>query len=188
MRPCGDADPLRLSSDPDVRAVMATLSINPAQVTFHGCESGRFATFEEFTSGITTKYTVTYSDKNPRTYLAPITHELAHIFQMESAGGREKLAAALNRESKRIELGADYLAGIIYGGLLENTGRATANEFQNSIDVGGLYYESVMTAHGTPSQRTAAFRLGLIAGPSITDLHAANAHFQEDEYGQVLQQ
>ena len=85
--------------------------------------------------------------------------------------------------SKRIELGADYLAGIASSRVLQHINKTT---FQHNLSLNGLYREPDEKAHGTPAQRTAAFRYGVIdlvkADP---DIRKASDNFQARLYAEV---
>ena len=83
-------------------------------------------------------------------------------------------------------MGADYLAGFVFSRALNHL---SLNEFQHSLNLIGLYVESDQNAHGTPEQRTAAFRFGAHVSPSFTDdqIRILNENFQANIYGQLAQ-
>jgi hypothetical protein len=139
--------------------------------------------FDAVKSAPTGGYVITYPPDVSNGFLGPVAHELAHIVQMEAAGGMDQLRERY--ESRRIELGADYLAGILFRRVLPEVSR---NEFQNHVRLYGLYREQAVRAHGTPTQRTSAFRIGVVGRnerPGIT-LSEASDYFQEDLYAMVV--
>lgn len=150
---CADADPLNLASDPDIRKVMKALGVDSGKVRFKGCPGLRFSA-ESMVMGSGRQYVITYPVDAAGTYLAPVTHELAHVLQMEIAGG---LTALRQTPSKKIELGADFLTGIVFSRELPKAG---LDEFQNNLSLSGKYVELEVGAHGRPDQRAAAFRTG----------------------------
>jgi hypothetical protein len=116
-------------------------------------------------------------------FLAPITHELAHVLQIEMVGNLERLKDSM--ESKRIELEADFLTGIAFSHFLE---QARLGEFQHNLSLIGLYRDSSSDAHGSPMERTAAFRRGVFftfANVSET-FRRASQDFQANIYGEII--
>jgi hypothetical protein len=181
--PCVDADPLNIANDPDVRTVMKSLGLKPGTIRFKGCKSLRFRAAPD---GVPSdhRYVITYPTDAAGSYLAPITHELAHVLQMEMAGGLLALTATF--ASKRVELGADYLTGVVFSQSLK---QVSLNEFQHNLALIGLYVELDANAHGTPSQRVAAFRFGVFQKfDSVhVDMRKASDDFQVNLYGRIIQ-
>ena len=183
--PCPETDPLNLANDPDIQKVMRVLGIEPSQIRFKGCSGLRFSAAPDvMANGVIERYLITYPIEAAQSYLAPVTHELAHVLQMEMAGGLDPLREALG--SRRIELGADYLAGVIFSNALQNI---HVNQFQHNLSLMGRYIELDALAHGTPSQRTAAFRLGVYLNFNDynRNIRMVSDHFQSDEYGNIVQ-
>jgi len=102
-----------------------------------------------------TGYVLHYPDEADPNFAA-IVHELAHAFQVETAGGWDKFFAG-GRESLSMELGADYLTGAVFQNLKP---QPNANLFAHYLAAYAIYFETA-DAHGEPAQRNAAFRLGL---------------------------
>jgi hypothetical protein len=177
---CG-ADPLQLARDDQVRKLVAAIEVAPESIRFRGCGGDVYAVKLLPEGG----YLVTYPPDVQTGYIAPIAHELSHIVQIRAAGGWDELSERYS--SRRIELGADYLAGILFRRVLPQISR---NEFQNHVQLNGLYRERSDRAHGTPMQRTAAFRIGVVGWkerPGIT-LPEASEDFQENVYARVVEQ
>lgn len=181
--PCAESDPLKLASHPDIRKAMDVLGLPPHIVRFQGCEKMRFSVMQEQAKDGSRRYLIRYPSNVGEAVIAPMTHELAHVFQSEMAGG---LIAArkLFASSKRIELGADFLAGIVFAQALPHL---PYKQFQHNIELTGLYVEPNHIAHGTPSDRTTAFRRGAFFkfDGFVKDVRTANTHFRENLYGEL---
>lgn len=181
--PCIDADPLKLAEDTDVRTVMQLFGIHLNKVRFKGCTNSRFSVTPDVKSEAgDQRYIVTYPIDIVQSYVAPITHELAHILQMEIAGGLDPLRDAFT--SKRVELGADFLAGIVFSNSLLHI---DINRFQHNLSLMGQYVELDVDAHGSPSQRNAAFRTGAYWNFDAwnRDIRRVNNEFQQNHYGKI---
>ncbi len=167
-------DPAGLGGDPDIRKVIAALGLQDVRIRFSGCAHGLFATE---TTGLASapSYRISYpllpaaqanaagspagnpvgtAGRNP--YLAPITHELAHVLQLRQKGGRNALLTG--RQILSVELAADFIAGIAFKRI---EALDSLNSFQQNIALVGLYREREEDAHGTWEQRTWAFRRGV---------------------------
>jgi hypothetical protein len=182
--PCIDADPFNIGHNANVQKVLHALGIDARIVRFKGCKNQRFSAAPDWAAiAAERRYIVTYPTESDRNYLAPITHELAHVLQMEMEGGLSELRQKYS--SKRVELGADYLAGLIFSQVLRDT---DINQFQHNLSLIGLYVELDADAHGTPSQRVGAFRLGYINFDAVEpDMRKASRNFQANYYGHVIQ-
>ncbi len=182
--PCDDNDPLGVGTDKDVRAVMRTLGIEPSLVRFRGCQNSRFSAAPDGGSQAPNRrYVVTYPSNSVGMYLAPITHELAHVLQMERTGGLQALRQKL--VSKRVELEADFLSGAVFAQTLKH---ASLNQFQHNLSLIGQYVELSTEAHGTPEQRTSAFRRGVFFDfeTAKRGMRVLSEYFQANIYGQIV--
>jgi hypothetical protein len=182
--PCVDVDPLNLANDPDILKVMRAFGIEPDKVHFKGCKKLRFSAAPDgMAKEGDHQYLVTYPIEAAQSYVAPITHELAHVLQMEMAGGLVPLRDAFG--SKRVELGADFLTGIVFSNFLQYI---NVNQFQHNLELMGLYVEFEEKAHGTPEQRAQAFRYGVYFNFDNVkrDISMASDHFQSNIYGQII--
>lgn len=178
--PCEDADPKRYSENVDIKATMLEMGLDPASIRFRGCVRRTFFVAEVASINGKRSYLVTYPAEYDDEILSPVTHELAHVVQMEIAGGNAALRRTVT-PNLRIELGADYLAGFVF----KKMGRDHSG-YALSLSLIGSYYEMDYTAHGTPAQRTAAFRFGFFAKSTGKTIRKANQDFINDEYGQVI--
>ncbi|MEO5692615.1 MAG: hypothetical protein ABIQ72_05790 [Usitatibacter sp.] len=180
VEPCAPGDPSNLASDSKVRAAIKALQLDNVPLRFNGCKSARYSAAPDTTPR---HYVITYPTSAGGSHIGPITHELAHVMQMEVAGSLEALR---QNPSRKIELGADYLTGIVFVQALRDIGY---NEFQHNLSLIGLYVELDPNAHGTPSQRTAAFRFGanMKFDEVNRSIHRAHEEFMADVYGQVIQ-
>jgi len=159
------SDSLNMARNDDIRRIADALKIDMKQLIFRGCRTSIFSAKQDDDSG---KYLVTYStDATPSEMLAVMAHELAHVRQMMSP---ETLVPST---SKQMELGADFVAGLLYGRLFPDR---SLMEFQNNLQLLARYNEVDEEAHGTPSQRTSAFRMGVFR----------NMDEHDSDYGQAL--
>lgn len=179
---CSD-DPLGIADRPEVVRAREGLGLAGLRLSFRGCEQGRFETMPRGAGASPTSYRITYpinADLSAADYVAPITHELAHVFQMQTYGGLNGLVAAYP-ERQRIELGADFLAGVAFRNYIHEGDRG---RFQHNLNLIGRYYEDASDAHGTPEQRTGAFRTGYFVRYDELQRNVRAAHdlFQSDYY------
>ena len=151
IEPCG-ADVKGIGADPNVLAVMRTFNIPTNVVVFQACPGGRFSAMPEGNDA--KRFLVRYPSSAKSNYLAPIVHELAHVVQMRNAGGLTLLKPKEN--SRRIELGADFLAGLAFNKSLKHL---NSGDFETNLQLAGSY-KVESDDHGTPEHRTQAFRLG----------------------------
>jgi len=184
--PCDDTDPLNLANSADIHTVIKRMGLDPDKLHFKGCKNLRFsAAPDETAKNGEQRYLVTYPSETSDSYLAPITHELAHVLQMEiEVNSAEHLLKEYG--SKRVELGADFLTGIVFSSSLENN---DINEFQHNLMLIGLYREMEEDAHGSPAQRTAAFRFGyFLKNTEVkSNINMAFRYFLDNLYGQIDQ-
>lgn len=183
LKPCADNDPLMLHASTKLELAKQALKIPAGRVSFRGCTGQRFATYiESATKSGEYKYVVTYPSETPDDYLAPMIHELAHVMQLEDAGGsKSAVRNARGNKSLRIELEADYLTGIVFSQILKTD---SVVAFQHNKTFAGMFKEDEYDAHGTPSQRTSAFRMGYYQtlDEDLPDIKTAALHFQANVY------
>lgn len=178
---CPAADPDGIGRDEHVRRVIAFFGLDPASISFRGCQDSQYSATHESTTS-TDNYRISYPTNRKSPYLAPIVHELAHVYQMKMTKGRDYLTSKY--PSINIELSADFLAGVAFSQALKNLSLA---EFQHSMSLFGKFYEFDTEAHGTPGQRIAAFRFGAYLPFSRYgySVERASIHFQDDVYGEL---
>lgn len=182
VAPCPNADPLNIRNNADVLKIMKALGINRNKVRFKGCSNLRFSAAMDSTLSVTNRrYLITYPIEANNSYISPITHELVHVLQMEIYGGLIPLRSSI-KSSKRIELGADYISGIVFSKFLRHL---DFYDFMDNLSLIGLYVENAAEAHGTPPQRVAAFRSGFYETLE-QDIKDANNYFQDQVYGLII--
>ena len=148
------ADPLNVRIERQLAEAARGLKLDPARLRFQACPGRRFAT-----AMAGTIITISYP-AGTRTFpqvLGALTHELAHAYQLSRAGSMEALRSQLGGSIERIELGADFLAGFLIRHHISGASRA---DFQASIELVGAYDDLSGASHGTPEERSAAFRTG----------------------------
>lgn len=186
QRPCADQDPLMLRVNTKIGLARHALGISASHITFRGCVGQPFKTYvDSNTKNGDRNYVITYPSETEDPYLAPIVHELAHVMQLEVAGGsKEAVRGARQNTSLRVELEADYLTGMVFSQALKSDGTAA---FQHSQIFAGMFKEMESDAHGTPSQRNSAFRQGYFQpiGDDMPDIKTAANHFQANVYGDL---
>lgn len=176
-----DGDPLDQANNKIIKEDEALLGISPRDVRFIGCAAAPFLTMPG--SGlITSQATIYYptgSKFEPDTYAAPLLHELGHVFQLKQSGSYAKLRSSLEDSNERIELGADFIAGIA----AKKLGLKPA-DFLINLALIGSYNIQDKDFHGTPANRSAAFRIGYFYedGGKIADSYA---DFQDNLFGQI---
>lgn len=183
--PCHD-DPLGLATDPTVASIMQLLMIDPSTVEFSGCTGAQFQVTEKLIGSTERRYQIRYPAQAADTFLGALTHELAHVMQMQAAGGHGAALTDARNEMRRVELGADYLTGLAFFSLKNASSRFGSGQFHHSPELMGLYKEISADAHGTPSQRAAAFRYGFVNKDGQNDLRAAHSYFQNNLYADIL--
>jgi hypothetical protein len=179
---CPAGDPRRYAASNDIKEAMRLLGLNPTKIRFLGCRGQLFAAYPDGIDGAG-KYVISYPSDYEGDLTTPLMHELAHVLQMEVEGGQEKLRGRF--DSLRIELGADYLAGVIYAKLFPGK---NLDVLASNLKLTGSYGdERDINAHGKPSQRDAAFRYGANLQPDQidSDMRKMSARFQGRIYAVV---
>ena len=148
-------DSQNIASMPFVREAKRVLGIGAADITFRCGTRG----FETSRSSNLTYYTIYYPAlPDPRRYKAPITHELAHVVQLQHTGASRELLAEFQGSSARVELGADFLAGVVYQKAWNKD--ADSFSYQSDSVLLGSFAFNDPRHHGTQIDRNNAFRLG----------------------------
>lgn len=183
IEPCGTADNAGLASNPKVQHVIATLGLKRLKIRFRECASGAYAAMPMNGFG-GYQYEITYPSADTDAHLPAIAHELAHVLQMEMAGGFDALQDKY-KHSHKIELGADYVAGIAIAKAAPGVGLISA---QKNLLLMAQYYEPAAEAHGPPAHRVSAFRLGYYEAAKDADIHAGEASrvFLEYRYHELF--
>lgn len=164
--PCQD-DPYKIKDEKYVRLASNALGLDLNNIAFIGCLNGKFSSTEGVSkpSGERT-YTIRYPIYEEiaaphEGYIAPITHELSHIYQFKRSGS---MAAAIKECRLKLELGADVLAGFLFKTALDE---GNINLFNHNLKLIGDFDPSIRDAHGRPHDRSIAFRFGYYAPTTI---------------------
>ena len=184
-------DPENLAANPHIKRAIAALGLERESIVFAGCEGGRFKTDDVSPVSSEHEFKISYptfpdfkldstSSNQISPYVAPITHELSHVFQIKRSGSIE----ALKEKNKiiEIELAADFISGVVFA---KTQNIANINAYQQSLALVGLYQESMDDAHGTWAQRVTAFRYGAFYDSSKSLLEA-EAKFRKSLLNDVL--
>jgi hypothetical protein len=172
------SDPKQLAVNPDVRRIVTALGLDMRAIRFRGCATSPF-TAQALDGPDSGTYLVTYAaGAAPEDMLAVLAHELSHLKQLQHAADLQYTS------SLQVELGADFLAGLLYGQLFE---KRSPMEFENNLQLLARYWEDSYEAHGTPNQRAMAFRMGYYFkfDQSGSDYGQALINFNDALYGQV---
>ena len=178
-------DPMHLKDEPVIRSALQAVGVPGSRIEMRGCAQASFRT--TIISSVTrlNTYLIIYPTIQGyivKDYFAPIIHELGHVSQLESAGSIGKLRAELKNSSERIELGADFLAGIIFR---RHTNGLDRGLFQRSARLLGSYRSDIQWSHGTPERRISAFRHGFYHTGGEANLVQLSELFQADLFGSV---
>lgn len=171
------ADPWNLGGNADVLKLVSALKLDARRLAFRGCASMVFAAHPVGGIGAD-KYLITYSTRaGARDWLPVLAHELAHVRQMHTIADMQRLPTL------QIELGADFLAGVLYRQIFQ---ARSIMELQNNLELLARYGEST---HGEPHQRNAAFRFGyyLKMEQLDHDYDQALQYFYDSFYRQLAQ-
>jgi hypothetical protein len=177
-------DPLKVRARPAVQAVLKAFGMPDTRVKFLGCEYSCFAAGPTGSGLKDPKYLIIYPmgrQFSSATHLAPITHELAHAYQMELAGSYAQVRNKY-KSSKQIELDADFLTGLIFRNFISS---AQVGDYQQNLSLFGTYFEGDVEAHGTPTERGASFLFGynLRFAEYSNDIKKANNEFRNNLFG-----
>ena len=186
LTPCDDVDPLELGKDPQIAKAIVELGIDATRVRFVGCASENFRVRQDKNPDGRLTYVIYYPSGVHNVFLAPTVHELAHVMQMDAAGGAVALHKRFKKDdSKRIELGADFMTGVLFQNVFPD---AQMKEFEQNRNLFGQYVELTLTPHGTPEERSTAFARGINATfePGDRDPKRIHEIFQNRIYGEVV--
>jgi hypothetical protein len=177
-------DALDLGNDKAVHDGERLLNIAPREVRFIGCAAAPFVTFPAI--GTNSNFTIYYPTDVQLThdkYVAPLLHEMGHVFQLKQARSYANLKASLNDSIERIELGADFIAGFgaNHIGLEPNT-------FLINLKLVGNYNNHDFESHGRPEDRVSAFRNGYFYEEKQSSVADSYADFQDNRFAQIKHQ
>jgi hypothetical protein len=175
-------DPMNVSRDRSVLRTEQTLGLTPEEITFIGCDAAPFAASMTIIDP-PAHFQILYRNNRgsgSSYYLAPILHEVGHVYQLKKAGSPQQLAESLHRSVERAELGADFLAGVAAKVLELNPDAA-----QQSIFLVGSYSSGELGSHGTAAHRASAFRMGYFYQPASDPVYTQYLDFQNNRFAQI---
>jgi hypothetical protein len=175
-------DQIRLSGNVKVQRAEEMLKLSPDEIVFIGCAAAPFNTrmvsmHPPFR--IVIVYPVEH-DSALLDYVPPILHELGHAYQLKRAGSMQKLLESLDPAIERIELGADFLAGLSAHRLGINPGLFERNHF-----LVGSYKPNQTDSHGRPEDRSSAFRYGYYYSSTDSLVDLPYRDFQDNLFSQT---
>lgn len=179
--PCRTPDPFGVQKDADVMASVRFLGLDDVRIKLVGCVGSSFST-SITRSLLPREYTITYGadDRIPRIEIdAAVIHEISHAYQLHTKGlSVAELIRAASVE--RIELGADFVAGMSFARAAKGLAR---KDYEHSLFLIGGYTRDA-SDHGWPEDRTNAFRMGYFyrKESSVDD---AYSDFQRDLFGEI---
>lgn len=178
--PCAPSDTESIGQHRVILKAASALDINIEDITFSGCPGGDYSTAEDRRSG-SLKYVITYPSGNDLAEIGPFIHELAHVYQLKTTGGMRRLDHLAPR---KIELAADFVAGLVFKSALDEV---SPSDYETGLALMGLYFEDAPDPHGSPEDRTAAFRMGYYFKytKEVPSIDAAHQYFHEDIYGSL---
>lgn len=151
------------------------------QIQFIGCDAAPFSTTplnEEPPFRVRILYP-TGKGITPDKYTGPIIHELSHVYQLKHAGSYKRLQDSLDNSNERIEMGADFLAGLVIRKL-----GLDPSVFEGSDYLTGNYHPSAPDSHGLPPDRSAAFEYGY-QSESTKCLDSQYTYFQDNDFARI---
>jgi hypothetical protein len=179
-------DPLSVASNVLLQKTVDGLELTAVVIEFYGCTKATFKTGVGRGRGPRRSvYKIYYpvgagaKDLDFENYLAPIVHEIGHIYQSEKAGSFGDLK--LKYCTEQIELGADFLAGFAFANVIKVN---DLSSFQQSLQLLGDYADGAANSHARPPDRTAAFRMGYFVRfkSGVTDVDLAYQHFLHADF------
>jgi hypothetical protein len=173
-------DPRHLLKDTTIGETLAMIDVDERADLFLGCVDEKFRTMRTG-SGATLTVHVYYPDRDlsKEQYIGPLIHELGHVFQFQQMEVGTRGFPSGGESIERIELGADFLAGLVAGRL-----DLDPKMFVINPEISGTYNLS-KDSHGRPEDRTNAFRLGYFYSEKKRSLADAYVDFQDNLFAQL---
>jgi hypothetical protein len=106
------SDVLNISAVNEIKKTEIFLDLNAEHVRFIGCSAALFMT-DPGEDDPTVYYPATDEKRVNPQLVAPLIHELGHVYQLKRWGSAAKVREASRDSKERIELGADFIAGIV---------------------------------------------------------------------------
>jgi hypothetical protein len=173
-------DIAKLSDYQEVNETEKILGLTSDEITFIGCAAAPFRTrMADLDPPFRFEILYTADTSSARLdYVAPILHELGHVYQLKKARSPHKL---LESPIERRELGADFLAGLAAAKM----GIKNPTLFERTLSLVGSY-KAKSDSHGTPENRTQAFRYGYFYRPISSSVDSTYSYFQDNLFSQVM--
>jgi hypothetical protein len=174
-------DILHVGDEDSVRQAKEKLGLSQAEIEFIGCGPAPFST-SILNEHPPFRFLILYpiDDKITRKeYLGPVLHELGHVYQLSRTGSNASLMESLGNSIERVEMGADFLAGLALRALDKDE-----SLFESSLVLVGHYKPNAPDSHGTPPNRAAAFSFGYHSRSAET-WDSQYADFQDNRFIQI---
>lgn len=179
-------DPYNIGQDEFVRRAIQAVGLRHDQVLLRGCSRGSFATSPA--GGTDQRYNVSYplrAGYQPGDYAGAIAHELGHVSQLAQRGSIAELRRALQEDSSRVELGADFLAGVLFRRHMRNPDQGL---FEHRLELIGNYRSGSLASHSSSEARTSAFRTGFYLASAEPNLARLSDRFQRDQFAIIVRE
>lgn len=173
-------DVLRISNDAVIEQTESLLNLQKNEIKFTGCVHSPFTTSLAATQSLLCVVTYPLGSTSGNPYKGALLHELGHCFQLKQAGDRKALMKRVNGSVERLELGADFLAGISC-----RHSDLGQGEFVRSVSLVGSYTSKDPDWHGQPEDRASAFRQGYHYSLDHLSIIDAYTDFQDNRFGGI---
>lgn len=179
------ADPLRIARWDEIIRAVHIYGLDEIPIVFLQCSYPVFETLGKGAQPGRRSYTIRYSmhhAKDKRDLLAPLIHELAHVYQSQQLHSYTELR---RQPILPNELSADFLAGIVFSKMKD---KFDLSLFQQNLILSARYIEHSEEAHGTPVQRISSFRMGIFLQPRALgdNLALADQEFRQNRLAFIL--
>jgi hypothetical protein len=154
------------------------LGLSSKEIGFIGCDiAPYYARVDRSEPALHFEIVYNSADARSSSTIA-LLHELGHAYQLKQAGSYEGLLSSANQKLERIELGADYLAGLMVGRL-----HMSEKDLDGLALVGSYAVHS--GPHGLPHERSESFNYGVTAGKTSESIASLYDGFQDEDYGHI---
>lgn len=175
---CDRFDPSNLLQKNEIQLALKHLKLEDTKLALFGCPGAIFHVMQK-PSSQKPDLQIFYPSDHGGDLITPILHELGHVYQIVNK--QVSSGEVQNLNSKRLELGADNIAGALYWKLYPSR---NLDSLATNTLLSGLYKEDDFQAHGTPAQRDSAFRMGFVSARNDPTLSVGEIYrrFQRDQY------
>jgi hypothetical protein len=172
-------DELNFSNAKNVHDAEELLGISASEIRFVGCDIAPFYARVDRTEPRLHFEIVYNSTVDQSASMVAILHEIGHVYQLKRAGSQADLLSSAKQDLERVELGADYLAGLAIGRM-----KVSEKDLEVGLALVGSY-EVHSGPHGLPHERSASFNFGVTSGKTETDIGSLYDTFQDEDYGNI---